>query len=113
MKHLWEIEHAYYCNEGNYLSGESVGENYENWKDFAEEYKDVDKDYNLLFRYDWMEEDGQNVLKIFWVGQRKGLYRYSIIKVLKSDEQKIIEFLLPFWKHMKKLWHPISDENKP
>lgn len=110
MRHLWEIEHAYYCNEGNYFSRESVCDTYKNWESFEEEYKDADKDYNLLFRFDWhVTDEGKDELKIFWMGQRKGLYRYTIVYVTKQDEQKIIDFLKPFWEHMKEMWNPISE----
>ncbi len=92
MKHLWEIKHPYYCNEGNYFSGESVESEYGSWADFMEEEGDSDLDMNLVFRWDWHEADPEEKdwgneeeeLLIFWMGQRKGLYRYSRVVVKKS-----------------------------
>ena len=115
--HLWEIDHPYYCNEGNYYARESVGSEYKRWQDFLEENKDVDLDLNLIFRFDWVEEEDSytgddnyrnGILKIFWMGQRKGLYRYSRVEVCRADELSIIQFLKPRWEHLRLLWEPIS-----
>jgi hypothetical protein len=89
MTHLWEINHPYYCNEGNYFASESVESEYDSWAGFFEEEGDSDFDMNLVFRWDWRKADPDeehwgnktDVLLIFWMGQRKGLYRYSTIEV--------------------------------
>ena len=47
-------------------------------------------------------------LKIFWMLQRKGDYRYCVVKVNKEDEEKVIEFLKPRWEYMKALWSPFE-----
>jgi hypothetical protein len=77
--HLWDIDHPYYCNESNHFaSGWNV--QWESWAEFAEGMGASDKDLNLLFRWDWerYEEDGDSpahdVLKTFWVMQRKGIF---------------------------------------
>ena len=115
--HIWEIDHPYYCNEGNYYARESVCSEYKRWQDFLEEYKDADLDLNLIFRFDWVEEEDSYTgddnyrngkLKIFWMGQRKGLYRYSIVEVCRADELSVIQFLKPRWEHLRLLWEPIS-----
>lgn len=55
-KHLWEVKHRYYCNEGNYFSSDpSLGPRYKAFADFMEEWGDADPDYNLIFRWDWVE----------------------------------------------------------
>lgn len=117
--HLWEIEHSYYCNEGNYRSND-CGHSYNTFDDFLSEWGDADLDYNLLFRWDWMDKDIANkelededkydsdLLKIFWLLQRKGDYRYCVIKVNKEDEDKVIKFLKPRWEHMQALWKPLA-----
>jgi len=121
MTHLWEVDHSYYCNKGNYYARESVGDNYKSWSDFIAEYKDADFDMNLVFRFDWDEVDedtgesnynGDNnyrngVLAIFWLGQRKGLYRYSEVEVCRADEPEVIKFLQPRFDHLKALWSPL------
>lgn len=122
-KHLWEIEHSYYCNEGNYYAPgrEQPGSEWKSWTDFYNEFKDADFDYNYLIHFDWDESDdgGNNTykgddnyrngkLKIFWLAQRKGLYRWDIIEVCRNDEENIKEFLKPRWEYIKELWEPIS-----
>lgn len=122
-KHLWEIDHPYYCNEGNYFAsnGDISDNHFKSWADFIEENADADFDMNLIFRFDWVEgEDHElapfsgdenyrnGILKIFWMGQRKGLYRWSTVQVCRADEAAVIEFLKPRWEHMKLLWEGIS-----
>lgn len=121
-KHLWEAKHSYYCNEGNYFSNESVERTYSSFADFLSKEGDSDMDYNLLFRWDWKEEndDGESnfngdvyyrngELKLFWMGQRKGLYRYSIVDVCRADESAVIEFLKPRMLHLFSLWEPLAE----
>jgi hypothetical protein len=122
-KHLWEIEHPYYCNEGNYFASEKVGTDYRTFSEFLEAEGSQDEDLNLIFRWDWQEgEDhelptynGDNYyrngrLMLFYMGQRKGLYRYVSVEVCRADEPAVIEFLKPRWEHMKLLWEGISDD---
>ena len=117
IKHLWEVDHPYYCNEGNYYARESVCDEFKRFSDFLVEYESADFDLNLVFRFDWEEEENSyngddnyrnGRLKIFWMGQRKGLYRYSIIEVCRADENSVIKFLTPRWSHIRLLWEPIS-----
>jgi hypothetical protein len=121
-KHLWEVEHAYYCNEGNYYARESVESSYRSWADFLAENGDADMDYNLLFRWDWQERDDETgepnfngdvnyrngTLLLFWLGQRKGLYRYSTVSVCRADEPAVLDYLRPRWEHLRSLWEPVS-----
>lgn len=122
MKHLWEVDHAYYCNHGNYYSNE-CGAHFKRWQDFEEAEGDADIDMNLVFRWDWSEtrEDegtGSNYtgddyyrngeLAIFFVGQRKGLFRYATVEVCRADEPRVIAYLTPRLKHLMELWAPLS-----
>jgi len=121
MTHLWEIDHSYYCNQGNYFAKESVGDHFKSFQEFIAEYKDADFDMNLVFRWDWdeIDEDTEKSnyngddnyrngkLYIFWMGQRKGLYRYSTAEVCRADEPAVIEFLQPRLEHLKQLWAPL------
>lgn len=120
MKHLWEVNHPYYCNEGNYFSND-CGDEFKSWDEFLSEYKDADFDMNLVFRWDWREGSDWGAgdftgdvnyrnghLLIFWIGQRKGLYRYSKVEVCRNDEPAIIEFLRPRLAHLLKLWEPLT-----
>lgn len=118
---LWEVEHPYYCNEGNYcLNG--CGGQYKSWQTFADEEGDGDFDMNLLFRWDWREGGDwghgaefngdvnyrNGVLLLFWMGQRKGFYRWSEIEVCRADEPVIREFLQPRLEHLLRLWEPLT-----
>jgi hypothetical protein len=123
-KHLWEVKHDYYCNEGNYYASKQPYREFKNWADFMEEFGDSDMDMNLLFRWDWnpikyAEDDETPVwskddnyrdgqLLLFWMGQRKGLYQWSVVEVCKADEPEIIKFLEPRLKHLMKLWEPLK-----
>lgn len=122
-KHLWEVDHSYYCNEGNYFTAKSVESYFKSFADFMQEYGDADMDYNLLFRWDWVEydDDGNNNfngdnyyrngrLKLFWMGQRKGLYQYSIVEVCRADEPDVLEFLRPRLAYLMSLWSPLTDK---
>jgi hypothetical protein len=119
--HLWEVEHPYYCNEGNYFATESCAAYYKSWTDFMDEEGDADMDWNLIFRFDWIEtnDDGEPTfngdvnyrngkLKLFYMGQRRGLYRWVIVEVCRADEPAVIEFLRKRWEHMQKLWAPLE-----
>jgi hypothetical protein len=115
MKHLWEIEHPYYCNLGNYFDN-NCGNEYESWADFAAEEGDSDFDMNLLFRFDWLEADPEErhwgneeeELRLFWIGQRKGLYRFTQIKVTKADEPAVREWLQKRLDYLLELWLPLQ-----
>lgn len=119
-KHLWEIDHPYYCNLGNYFNND-CGEKYKSWDDFEECVKYEDIDLNLIFRWDWnegkdfdLEEFNGDIynkcgiLYLFYISQRKGIYRWVEIEVCRDDEVNVKKFLEQRWNHMKKLWCPIS-----
>lgn len=117
MKHLWEIEHPYYCNLNNYFDN-GCGNTYESWADFVAEEGDSDPDYNLLFRFDWREADPEcehwgnerEELQLFWMGQRKGLYRFTQVNVTKADEPAVREWLQGRLNYLMKLWEPLRPE---
>lgn len=115
-QHLWEIKHPYYCNDGNYFARESTETKYASWADFLAEEGDSDFDMNLVFRWDWRKADPEekdwgnptDELKLYWMGQRKGLYRYSTIEVTDADESAIKAWLTQRWNHMMRLWEGVS-----
>lgn len=122
--HLWEASHLYYCNEGNYYTSDSVNDGHKAWASFIEKNADSDMDMNLVFRWDWREGDDWGLgpftgdvnyrngkMLIFWMGQRKGLYRYSTVDVCRADEAAVRAFLLPRWEHLKALWEPLSSDS--
>lgn len=121
---LWDAEHRYYCNEGNYHAPgrDQPTAHYRSWGDFHASEGDSDPDYNLLFRWDWKEgpegEDSgsafngdenyrNGVLLLFWIGQRKGFYRWSTIEVCRADEPAVRDWLVTRFDHLKSLWTPL------
>jgi hypothetical protein len=115
-KRLWEIGHSYYCSTTSYTEG-SAGEEYDSWSNFFDEYKDADKDYNLLFRWDWKSPDEDDerpdhVLWLFFMQQRKGRFWPVRVVVTQEDEPAIREYLADHWKHVKALWSPFDIETK-
>ncbi|MBB6306284.1 hypothetical protein [Xanthobacter tagetidis] len=120
QKHLWEVEHPYYCNEGNYYApgNDQPNAEYKTFSAFLAGEGDADMDMNLLFRFDWSEDDGMafngdpyyrnGKLLLFWMGQRKGLYRWTEIEVCRADEPAVIEFLRPRLAHLLRLWEPLT-----
>lgn len=128
-KHLWEANHSYYCTESNYYAPESDQPEayYKSLADFLIEEGDSDLDLNLLFRWDWTEggedNDGNELpkfngdfnyrngrLTLFWMGQRKGLYRWSIVEVCRADEPEVINFLRKRMQHLFSLWAPLYEQ---
>jgi hypothetical protein len=123
MTHLWEAKHDYYCAEGNYYApgNQQPFLEHESFDDFLSEESDADLDMNLVFRWDWHEgtdydlpefngdENQRNgKLFIFFMGQRKGLYRWAEVDVCRADEPKVIEYLMPRYRHLMKLWTPLN-----
>jgi len=104
--HLWNIEHPYYCSEGNYFNNECHIE-YDNFQSFINEWSDADEDYNLLFRFDWEE----NTLKLYYMMQRKAFNKSIYITVNQNDEPLIYAFLEQKYTHLQSLWTPFSSNN--
>lgn len=119
---LWEIDHPYYCNEGNYFASGCRAE-FASWREFVAEADGEDFDMNLVFRWDWdldTDDAGDSkphpdpyyrdgTLNIFYIGQRKGLFRSVGVSVCKADEADVIAWLKPRWAHMQALWQGIAD----
>lgn len=112
-KHLWKISHHYYCSLINYFSDKTTQE-YESWDDFIAEEGDADPAYNLLFRFDWLDADNKDngikidELHLFWIDQRKGIFRSTVVKVTKNNEPEIAEWLEGRFLYLKKLWSPFK-----
>lgn len=125
--HLWEVDHPYHSAEGNYFSNNYTTP-YPSWQSFVSAEGDNDFDWNLLFRWDWtsheyIEHDGLAArqeyasrfgdrdhawtLSLFWILQRKGIYRVTPVEVCKADEPEVREWLLPRLRHLQLLWTPL------
>jgi len=122
VKHMWEAEHAYYCSESNYYVGANHAptKHYRSWSDFVGAEGDADMDCNLLFRWDWVAENRgdysptgdpnyrDGILLLYWMGQRKGLYRWTTIEVCQADEDNVRDYLAPHMDHLMALWAPMA-----
>ena len=117
-QHLWEVEHTYYC-EGPIDRGFTAP--YKSWADFIDEEGESDPYYNMLFRWDWREGDWENAgsytgddyyrngnLQLFFMGQRKGIFRAVNVSVCRADEPAVIAYLKPRWEYMRALWAPFA-----
>jgi hypothetical protein len=111
---LWDVEHPYHSSECNYYSNDQTFD-YNDWDSFFEEWGKADPDYNLVFRFDWLEPEdnprgNSHTLHIFWIQQRKGIYCATLIHHVEPDrEPEIREWLQRRYKHMQKLWTPFSN----
>lgn len=124
-KHLWEVDHPYYCQEGNYFSSD-CRVSYGSWQDFLDSDGGGDFDLNLVFRWDWEmpKDDEENVklnpdtyyrdgeLKLFFMTQRKGFNRSVSVSVCQADEPTVREWLQPRLEHLLKLWEPIAQRGE-
>lgn len=117
-KRLWEIEHPYYCNEGNYFQ---AGQHYTHrtWQSFISAMGESDMDMNWFVRWDWREDEGSytgddyyrnGTLTLHMVGQRKAWFGSYEVDVCRADEASVIEFLKPRWDYMRTMWDPFSGQ---
>ena len=115
-------EHSYYCSGANYYSNDASHE-YDSWKEFDEEWgiEDLDLDYNHVFRFDLKENEepevddtlGKYYLEIFFMLQRKGIFKPVLIKnITEGDFENIVKFLKPHWDYTKNMWEPLTDYNE-
>lgn len=123
MSHLWEVDHAYYCNQGNYYApgSDQPVARYKSWAEFEEERGDGDLDMNLVFRWDWNEGEDHDLaafngdiyyrngqLLLYYMGQRKGLYRWVEIEVCRADEDQVRAWLQVRFDYLMHLWAPLA-----
>jgi len=103
---LYESSHPYYC--GSYGGNSLV---YESWNHFLQDIGNKWDDDDLVVRWDWMTEHGENYadvgrnktqpddnyrdgfLYIFQVLQRKGIVNKFKISVCRADEPSIAQWL--------------------
>lgn len=131
---LQATNHKYYCSETNYYVGNRNGENYgrceyDTWKEFYENWipwsksdgndPEIDWDYNLLFRFDinQKEDDEGNklddyFLNLFFILQRKGIFRPVIVHSIKKEDMPYIEKTLKSaWGYVSDLWKELHEED--
>jgi hypothetical protein len=109
------VDHDYYASDNNYYSNDA-GAKYSTWPDFYSEFRDADVDMNLVYRWDLSlidedagHKDGNYYLRIFMIGQRKGIYKPFVIdRVFEIDVPDIIKYLTPHLDKLNRLWIPLS-----
>lgn len=116
VTHLWEPDHPYYCAEGNYYANDCHLVS-DSWTEFLDEAGDQDPDRNLVFRWDWVIPDAEDLepgddarpkLLTFWVGQRKAMLWSRECPVAPEDEPAVREWLTGRAKTIAALWAPIA-----
>lgn len=124
MLELKETNHSYYCSETNYYVKQSKNYgrcDYDTWDEFKQvwlnEDSSIDCDYNLCFRYDIKQKRDIEIsevvesyeLWLFFVLQRKGIYRPVVIRNITKDDMVQLEtFLNLQWKYIKNQWQEIN-----
>ena len=112
MRHLWDVDHPYYCAESNWYSNEAYLR-YDSWAEFIGDWGDLDLDLNHVFRWDWHEPDEDNTqarLQVFVMLQRKGLFKpIDIFGMKVEDEPSVREWLEKHWDKIGEMWAPIAD----
>lgn len=117
--HLWEIDHPYYCQEGNHFK---AGQHtlFASWAEFTEmTFFSGDRDMNLLIRWDWKSNrtpgeplvrdiDGDDELLLFFVFQRKAWLCSVGITVTDEDEPQVRAFLEDCAWTTAAIWEPIN-----
>lgn len=126
MTHLWEPKHPYYCAESSYGLDDDIVDEHSSWASFMAENGDADPDYNLVFRWDWKWDGGDETedepngpapddeylmygtLRVFWMVQRKGYHRVSRVRVCKANEGEVLAWLQSRLEYLMKLWAPLE-----
>jgi hypothetical protein len=113
-QHLWEAEHPYYAQEGNFYK---AGEHYraDSWSEFFAEMGDSDDDLNLVYRWDWKQDDategnppGHGTLFLYYMAQRKARCFSYEAAVTAADEPAVREWLQKKAEHMRRIWAPFA-----
>ena len=113
---LWEVDHPYYMNEGNYYQS-GCHQVYESLDDFIDEWGGMDIDTNRVHRWDWREgedwgvevdesEDVLGLLMVYFIMQRKARTLSCEISVRRSDERRVIEYLRKHAERTVEIWSP-------
>ena len=117
---LKNTKHSYYCSDKNYYasSSENFGRcDYGTWEEFKKEWLvngSLDDDLNHLFRFDVFESEetqGGFELFLFFILQRKGIFRpVRIHSITKDNLAEIETFLSHRWQYLKSQWREFSGE---
>lgn len=120
-KHLWEVDHPYYWAEGSFHE-RGMHVRHDSWAEFIQEMGDADEDLNLVCRWDWKQDEpdedsggnappvpaGTGTLTVFYVVQRKAYTFSHEVAVTSADEPAVRAWLGQKWRHLQRLWTPLS-----
>lgn len=125
---LKATDHRYYSSGSNYyVNGyNNFGRcDYDTWEDFKDDWLDndgnIDDDYNHVFRFDIIQnrdEEADELIEgyqlwLFFILQRKGIYRPVWIKnIEEKDMEEIKSFLENRWEYLKEQWVELSGGGK-
>jgi hypothetical protein len=119
IRRLWEVDHPYYCQEGNFFKT-GQHEHFASWQEFTADtrFVDGDRDMNFLIRWDWRKPghhdwDGTEYLLLFFVLQRKAWLLSKQITVTEADEPAVRAFLEDCARTMRATWEPVLDGTTP
>lgn len=102
---LYEADHPYYCATGCYWASVRVAAlRYASWAAFFRKYDDADVDMNLIWRWDWIEDE----LTLYMMHQRHARPTSHTIRVTHEDEPAIRAYLAKHWARMQEIWAPFT-----
>lgn len=114
---LQKTDHSYYSNDGNHYTSDGLYVA-EDWNQFKSDWMIdddlyLDHDYNHCFRFDINETyddydnliDGEFSLHLYYILQRKGIYRpVHIKKITEGDMPEIRKYLESCYKYLQNQW---------
>lgn len=118
---LYAVDHDYFieADPGYYQPG--WYREFASWDDFMLEYQDAEPCWNLVVRFDmeWFDEECERMvptdrtsepgeLRVYFLAQRKAKFWVCKIKVHRSDERRIRNWLQPRWEYLRSLWFPLD-----
>ena len=93
-------KHPYYCASVNYNDNDAAMK-FESWESFIAELGDMYKSEDV----EEIDLYGECHLEIFFMLQKKGLFRPVTIKSIKEEDMKgIMEWLKPHWEYTNDFW---------
>lgn len=106
--HLWDEDHqSYGFSELNYYSADPP-RRFESFDEFLEEWGEADDDMNYVVNWRWTKYDGEELLTVLFILQRKGIYRPVEIEVTHDDEFRVKEYLKSKWEYIEQVWGLIN-----
>lgn len=122
MPKLWEIEHPWMCEPGDYRRPvDEAQTQHDSWAEFLDDLGMWDEDGRVVFRWDWYRYDPADlepgdpaeVLHVFWVGQVTAERWSDHITVTADDEPAVRAWLTARYSYLMRLWAPLGTATIP